>query len=82
MPGCQHSEGQFQWFVSRTHAKELMKHAGWDCVCDPVAAVLQVAMVGSGAWACAAMHIVAQNCAAFDEADEVCRPMSCLQGPA
>jgi glycerol-3-phosphate dehydrogenase (NAD+) len=27
-------------------------------------------MVGSGAWACAAMHIVAQNCAAFDEADE------------
>lgn len=27
-------------------------------------------MVGSGAWACAAMHIVAQNCAADDEADE------------
>lgn len=27
-------------------------------------------MVGSGAWACAAMHIVAQNCAAFDVADE------------
>jgi methionine-rich copper-binding protein CopC len=31
---------------------------------------LQVAMIGSGAWACAAMHIVAQNCAAYDEADE------------
>lgn len=30
----------------------------------------KVAMVGSGAWACAAMHIVAQNCAAFDVADE------------
>eukprot|EP00775_Hariotina_reticulata_P002377 gene2377-2682_t len=29
-----------------------------------------VAMIGSGAWACAAMHIVAQNCAADDEADE------------
>jgi hypothetical protein len=36
----------------------------------PVLSYLQVAMVGSGAWACAAMHIVAQNCAAFDEADE------------
>lgn len=30
----------------------------------------QVAMVGSGAWACAAVHIVAQNCAEFDPADE------------
>lgn len=30
----------------------------------------RVAMVGSGAWACAAMHIVAQNCAAADVADE------------
>ncbi|WIA14356.1 hypothetical protein OEZ85_002885 [Tetradesmus obliquus] len=29
-----------------------------------------VAMIGSGAWACAAMHIVAQNCLAYDEADE------------
>lgn len=27
-------------------------------------------MIGSGAWACAAMHIVAQNCLAYDEADE------------
>jgi hypothetical protein len=31
---------------------------------------VQVAMVGSGAWACAAMHIVAQNCAERDPADE------------
>jgi glycerol-3-phosphate dehydrogenase len=31
---------------------------------------LQVAMIGSGAWACAAMHIVAQNCLAYDVADE------------
>jgi len=30
----------------------------------------KVAMVGSGAWACAAMHMVAQNCAAADVADE------------
>ncbi|KAF6254612.1 HAD-like domain-containing protein [Scenedesmus sp. NREL 46B-D3] len=29
-----------------------------------------VAMIGSGAWACAAMHIVAQNCLAYDVADE------------
>eukprot|EP00878_Enallax_costatus_P016906 GHUV01017747.1.p1 GENE.GHUV01017747.1~~GHUV01017747.1.p1 ORF type:complete len:484 (+),score=134.18 GHUV01017747.1:161-1612(+) len=29
-----------------------------------------VAMIGSGAWACAAMHIVGQNCAAYDVADE------------
>jgi len=41
-----------------------MASAGWVCCC------LQVAMIGSGAWACAAMHIVAQNCAAYDEADE------------
>lgn len=27
-------------------------------------------MIGSGAWACAAMHIVAQNCLAYDIADE------------
>jgi glycerol-3-phosphate dehydrogenase len=32
--------------------------------------LLQVAMIGSGAWACAAMHIVAQNCLAYDVADE------------
>eukprot|EP00879_Flechtneria_rotunda_P018060 GHRR01018929.1.p1 GENE.GHRR01018929.1~~GHRR01018929.1.p1 ORF type:complete len:615 (+),score=140.48 GHRR01018929.1:3-1847(+) len=29
-----------------------------------------VAMIGSGAWACAATHIIAQNCLARDEADE------------
>lgn len=29
----------------------------------------RVAMVGSGAWACAALKIVAQNCAADDAAD-------------
>eukprot|EP00882_Tetradesmus_deserticola_P031018 GHRQ01035054.1.p1 GENE.GHRQ01035054.1~~GHRQ01035054.1.p1 ORF type:complete len:466 (+),score=230.35 GHRQ01035054.1:636-2033(+) len=29
-----------------------------------------VAMIGSGAWACAAMHVVAQNCLAYDAADE------------
>jgi glycerol-3-phosphate dehydrogenase (NAD+) len=27
-------------------------------------------MVGSGAWACAALHLVAQNCEADDLADE------------
>ncbi len=27
-------------------------------------------MIGSGAWACAAIHIVAQNCERYDEADE------------
>ncbi|GBF87939.1 glycerol-3-phosphate dehydrogenase [Raphidocelis subcapitata] len=30
----------------------------------------KVAMVGSGAWACAAAHMVAQNCAGDDPADE------------
>lgn len=30
----------------------------------------QVAMVGSGAWACAALHIIAQNCEALDPTDE------------
>ena len=30
----------------------------------------RVAVVGSGAWACAATHIIAQNCAAADAADE------------
>lgn len=29
-----------------------------------------VCMIGSGAWACAAMHMVAQNCTADDPADE------------
>lgn len=27
-------------------------------------------MIGSGAWACAATHIVAQNCREYDPADE------------
>lgn len=30
----------------------------------------KVAMIGSGAWACAALHLVAQNCVAADVADE------------
>lgn len=62
------------WAPDRTRAVCWLYAAGKGrdlCLAAVVAVVrLQVAMVGSGAWACAAMHIVAQNCAAFDEADE------------
>ncbi len=40
------------------------------CVCPCVLCVSQVACVGSGAWACAAIRMVAQNTSVNDPADE------------